>query len=192
MSNHDPQSTIHNPQSTATPESHQVHAAAGAKHGPLGFAVITFSDTRTEANDTSGQAIRDLIAAAGHHVARYALVKDDPEQIGSEVRAALDDATVAVVVTNGGTGIALRDNAYETITKLLDKRLDGFGELFRMLSYEQVGAAAMLSRAVGGISRGKVVFALPGSTKAVRLGMDALIVPQASHLFYELHKHEQP
>jgi molybdenum cofactor biosynthesis protein B len=175
--------------SPATPDSHQQHQTAGAKHGPLGFAVLTFSDSRTEATDTSGQTIRELITAAGHRVARYAIMQDDPATITRELEAALNDEQVAVVITNGGTGISLRDNAYDTITKLLDERLDGFGELFRMLSYEQIGAAAMLSRAVGGVACGKVVFSLPGSTKAVRLGMESLILPQAGHLYFELRKH---
>lgn len=174
---------------TATTDSYQQHQAAGAKHGPLGFAVLTFSDSRTETTDTSGQTIRELVAASGHRVARYAIMPDDPVTITRELRAALDDEQVAIVITNGGTGISLRDNAYDTITKLLDKRLDGFGELFRMLSYEQIGAAAMLSRAVGGVARGKIVFSLPGSTKAVRLGLETLILPQASHLYFELRKH---
>ncbi len=127
--------------------------------------------------------------AAGHKVIRYAIVKDDPNEIRGEILAAIADRDVAVVVTNGGTGIALRDNAYETVVALLDKRLDGFGELFRVLSYQEIGAAAMLSRAVGGIAQGRVVFALPGSTKAVRLGMEKLIMPQAGHLYFELQKH---
>ncbi len=169
--------------------SFEQHQAAGAKQGPLGFAVLTMSDSRTPETDTSGQFIRDAVAAANHKVVRYALVKDDPPQIRSELQAALADREVAVIVTNGGTGISLRDNAYETIVALLDKRLDGFGELFRMLSYEEIGAAAMLSRAVGGIAAGKVVFSLPGSTKAVRLGIEKLILPQAGHLYFELHKH---
>lgn len=169
--------------------SHQQHQAEGARYGALGFAVITMSDSRTPATDTSGQWIREAVAAAGHRIARYALVKDEPSQIRPELLAALDDGDVAVVVTNGGTGISLRDNAYETVAGMLDKRLDGFGELFRMLSYEEIGAAAMLSRAVGGIARGKVVFSLPGSTKAVRLGLEKLILPQAAHLYFELQKH---
>jgi molybdopterin adenylyltransferase len=156
----------------------------------LGFAVITLSDTRTAETDRSGQYIREAVEASGHFVARYAIVPDDPQRIRAEVCAAIDDENVAVIVTNGGTGIAVRDTAYETIVELLDKRLDGFGELFRMLSYEEIGSAAMLSRAVGGISRGKVLFSLPGSTNAVRLGLDRLILPQAGHLYYELHKHK--
>ena len=122
---------------------------------------------------------------------RYAIVRDDPDRIREQLTAALDDPEVAVVVTNGGTGIGLRDSAYEIILGLLDKRLDGFGEIFRMLSYEEIGAAAMMSRAVGGVFRGKVVFSLPGSTKAVRLGLEKLIIPQAAHLYYELHKHRR-
>jgi molybdenum cofactor biosynthesis protein B len=169
--------------------SFQQHQAAGSKYGPLGFAVLTMSDSRTPETDTSGQFIRDAATAAGHRIVRYTIVKDDPAQIRPELLAALGDPQVAVVVTNGGTGVSLRDNAYETIVSLLDKRLDGFGELFRMLSYAEVGAAAMLSRAVGGIAQGKVVFSLPGSTKAVKLGMEKLILPQAGHLYFELQKH---
>jgi molybdopterin adenylyltransferase len=170
--------------------SFEQHQASGAKHGPLGFAILTMSDSRTPETDTSGQFIREAVTAAGHKVVRYALVKDDPLQIRSELQAALADREVAVIVTNGGTGISLRDNAYETVVGLLDKRLDGFGELFRTLSYQEIGAAAMLSRAVGGITRGKVVFSLPGSTKAVKLGMEKLILPQAGHLYFELQKHQ--
>src|SRR5579872_115363 len=170
--------------------SFQEHQAIGSKYGPLGFAVVTMSDSRTTETDASGKSISEAVSAAGHRVARYAIVKDDPARIKSELLAALADPKVAIVVTNGGTGVSLRDNAYETIVGLLDKRLDGFGELFRMLSYGEIGAAAMLSRAVGGIARGKVVFSLPGSTKAVKLGMEKLILPQAGHLYFELKKHE--
>ena len=171
------------------PPSFEQHQTAGVKYGALGFAVLTMSDSRTPETDTSGQFIREAVAAAGHKVVRYALVKDDPNQIRPELQAALADQNVAVIVTNGGTGISLRDNAYETVTALLDKRLDGFGELFRMLSYQEIGGAAMLSRAVAGIAHGKVVFSLPGSTKAVRLGMEKLILSQAGHLYFELQKH---
>jgi len=170
--------------------SFQVHQASGAKYGALGFAVLTLSDSRTPETDTNGKFIREVVEAAGHRVIRYALVKDDPAEIRPELASALADNSVAVVVTNGGTGISLRDNAYEVVADILDKRLDGFGELFRMLSYQEIGAAAMLSRAVGGIARGRVIFALPGSTKAVKLGMQKLILPQAGHLYFELKKHE--
>jgi molybdenum cofactor biosynthesis protein B len=174
--------------STGTP-SFQEHQTAGSKYGPLGFAILTMSDSRTPETDTSGQYLKQAVESAGHRVARYALVTDEPAQIARELDAALADPDVAIVVTNGGTGISLRDNAYDTIAARLDKRLDGFGELFRMLSFTEIGAAAMLSRATGGVSQGKIVFALPGSTKAVRLGMEKLILPQAGHLWFELQKH---
>lgn len=165
---------------------------ADAQSGPqLGFAVVTFSDTRTEETDRSGAAIRELIESAGHRVSVYAIVPDDPAGIAVLLREILDDPDVAVVVTNGSTGISHRDSAYEVVSRLLDKRLDGFGELFRMLSYQEIGAAAMLSRAVGGIAGGKVLFSLPGSTNAVKLGMTQLILPQAAHLARELRKHDR-
>ena len=173
---------------TADESSYADHQRAAANIDSLGFAVLTLSDTRTEETDKSGRLIRELVIAAGHRVARYAIVTDDPDRIREQLTAALDDPQVTVVVTNGGTGIGRRDSAYETIVGLLDKRLDGFGEMFRMLSYEEIGSAAMMSRAVGGISRGKVVFSLPGSTNAVRLGLEKLILPQAAHLCFELHK----
>ena len=182
------------PPTTGTPvdtplPSHEQHAAQGAGYGALGFCVLTMSDSRTEETDTSGQSIRQAAAALGHRIVRYAIVPDDPGQIRAQLQSALCDSDVDVVVTNGGTGISLRDNAYDTVVSLLDKRLDGFGELFRMLSYQEIGAAAMLSRAVAGIAQGKVLFSLPGSTKAVRLGMEKLILPQAGHLIFELRKH---
>ncbi len=169
-------------------EGHTAHAREAAKTGALGFAVLTLSDTRAEEDDKSGQYLHTAISDAGHHVVRYAVVKDDPADVAAQLTVALDDPAVAIIVTNGGTGIAARDNAYEAVIGVLEKRLDGFGELFRMLSYEEVGAAAMLSRAVAGIAAGRVIFSLPGSTNAVRLAMQKLILPQAGHLYYELHK----
>mgnify|MGYP001210956749 CR=1 FL=1 len=169
--------------------SHRDHEAASANADAIGFAVITLSDTRTEETDKSGACLREAISQAGHHVAFYQIVSDDPEQIGEVLDLALDDSGVGVVITTGGTGISNRDSAYETISSRLDKRLDGFGELFRMLSYEEIGAAAMLSRAVGGIARGRPLFALPGSTAAVRLGIHQLILPQVGHLHHELTRH---
>jgi len=172
--------------------SHQQHRDAGERRGPLGFAVLTFSDSRTEETDTSGRCIRDAVAAAGHNVARYAIVSDDPAGIRAQLEAALADPRVALIVTSGGTGISARDNAYDVMAALLEKKLDGFGELFRMLSYQEVGAAAMLSRAVAGVARGKVLFALPGSTRAVRLALERLILPEAGHLAFEMARHAGP
>ena len=170
--------------------SYRDHQHAASKVGALGFAVFTLSDTRTEATDASGRYLCETLTAAGHDIARYAVVPDDPDRICEQLQAAIADPKVAIAVTNGGTGIARRDSAYEAIAAFLDKRLDGFGELFRMLSFQEIGAAAMMTRAVGGIAGDTVVFALPGSTNAVRLGLEKLILPQAGHLYSELHKHK--
>jgi molybdenum cofactor biosynthesis protein B len=149
--------------------------------------VVTASDSRGEAEDTSGAFLRDAIAKAGHAVAGYRVVKDEPEQI----RAALQEAARAgaeAVVVNGGTGIAARDRTYEAVSGLLEKRLDGFGELFRMLSYAEIGSAAMLSRAVAGVWEGRAVFSVPGSSAAVRLAWEKLIAPEVGHVLRELRK----
>jgi molybdopterin adenylyltransferase len=146
-------------------------------------AVVTISDTRTEATDSSGAAIVELLTAAGHEIARRKLVKDDPTAVRTAV---LSGRTAAdVIITTGGTGLTARDNTYETIASLLDKRLDGFGELFRMLSYADLGAAAMLSRATAGSIGTTAVFALPGSENAVRLAMTKLILPEIGHVVRE-------
>jgi molybdenum cofactor biosynthesis protein B len=145
-------------------------------------AVITVSDTRTVDTDTSGRAIADLLAAAGHNVVGRTLVKDDAELVREIVVRQLANPEVQAIITTGGTGITSRDSTYEVIDGLLQKRLDGFGELFRMLSYEQIGAAAMMSRACAGLSAGCIIVSLPGSEAAVRLAMERLIVPELGHL----------
>lgn len=155
--------------------SHHAHDAAAIDCG-----IVTVSDTRSEVDDSSGQRIRALLEAAGHRVAYYRIVKDEPAQITAVIAAA--PADVELIICNGGTGVAKRDTTYEAITRLLDKEITGFGELFRMLSWEQVGAAAMLSRATAGIAGRRVLFSLPGSTKAVDLAMTKLIIPQLGHL----------
>jgi molybdenum cofactor biosynthesis protein B len=142
--------------------------------------IITVSDTRTEADDASGQRIRALLEENGHRVGYYRIVADEPQQIAALVQAA--PPPVEVLICNGGTGVARRDTTYEAITRLLEKEISGFGELFRMLSYEQIGAAAMLSRATAGVAGGRVIFSLPGSTKAVELAMTKLILPQLGHV----------
>lgn len=144
------------------------------------FGVLTISDTRSEADDTSGRSIRDAALGAGHAIAFYRIVQDEPQQILDLLRR--PPATADVIVTNGGTGLAPRDTTFEAVSGLIDREIPGFGELFRMLSYEQVGAAAMLSRAVAGTIGDRVVFCLPGSTKAVDLAMNRLILPQVGHL----------
>jgi molybdopterin adenylyltransferase len=159
--------------------AHEHHARAKRT---VACAILTVSDTRTPATDTSGTCIRALLEAAGHRIAAYAIVPDEPHDLRARLEALLADAEVDAVILNGGTGLAPRDTTYETVDGLLEKRLDGFGELFRMLSWEQVGAAAMLSRATAGTARGKIVASLPGATAAVELAMTKLLVPELPHL----------
>ena len=150
--------------------------------------VVTVSDTRTEANDASGLTARQLITAGGHEVTGYRIITDDPGEVSALVRRISNEGSTDAIILNGGTGIARRDSTHEAIAGLLDKRLDGFGELFRMLSYQEIGTAAMLSRALGGIVGRTCVFSLPGSTAAVRLGLEKLILPELGHLVAELRK----
>jgi len=146
--------------------------------------VITVSDSCTEPTDTSGKLIRDLLQQAGHEVTYYEIMPDEPRLIAEAIvahRTGLD-----VIVINGGTGISPRDQTYEAVKGLLDKELDGFGELFRMLSYQEIGSAAFLSRAVAGISAGKILVSLPGSTAACRLGLEKLLLPELGHMANQL------
>lgn len=152
------------------------------------MAVLTVSDTRTETDDRSGAAISRLLSEAGHTRLDYRILPDEPQQVAEQVQAWLQVPELDGVLINGGTGIAPRDRTYEAVAGLLDRRLDGFGELFRMLSYREIGGRAMLSRAVAGIASGKILFAMPGSTPAVTLAMNELILPQLSHLAGELRK----
>lgn len=151
-------------------------------------AIVTLSDTRTEATDTSGQTIRRLLEEAGHLVGFYVLIKDEPAALRALLGDLLADDGVDVILSNGGTGISRRDQTIDVIEGILDKPLPGYGELFRLLSWEQIGSGAMLSRACGGIAGGKLLFAMPGSTKAVELAMTRLILPEMKHLLRELRK----
>jgi molybdenum cofactor biosynthesis protein B len=148
----------------------------------LGFAVLTVSDSRGPEDDTSGRVIRDLLAEAGHRTVDSALVRDDVASIRAAVRRLLSLSAVDVLVATGGTGFSPRDLTVEAVVPLLERPVEGFGELFRMLSYEQVGAAAMLSRAAAGLIGSQAVFLLPGSPKAAALAMERLILPEAAHL----------
>jgi molybdenum cofactor biosynthesis protein B len=147
-------------------------------------AIVTVSDTRTPETDASGTCIRALLEEAGHHVVAYTIVPDEPRELRARLDALLGDAGVDAVIVNGGTGLAARDTTYETVTALLDKRLDGFGEIFRMLSYQQVGPAAMLSRATAGTARDRILVSLPGAPAAVELAMAKLIVPELGHMVH--------
>lgn len=152
----------------------------------VGVYVLTVSDTRTAETDTGGRAVRELLEAAGHTVVGATIVPDDPSTVRATVETALADAAVTVVITTGGTGITSRDDTYEAVAGLLEKRLDGFGELFRALSFQEIGPAAMLSRAVAGTVGRKALFALPGSEHAVRLAMTRLIMPELGHIAQQL------
>jgi molybdopterin adenylyltransferase len=158
--------------------------------GPVAVScyILTVSDTRTPETDTSGRAIRTLLEDAGHLVSGHDIEKDDPDRIVSRLRERLADPGTHVIISTGGTGISSRDGTFEAVTGLLEKRLDGFGELFRMISFEEIGAAAMLSRATAGSVGRKAIFALPGSEKAVRLAMTRLVIPELGHVVQQLSK----
>jgi molybdenum cofactor biosynthesis protein B len=150
--------------------------------------VLTLSDTRTLETETSGRAIAELLVDAGHPVVGRQVVKDDPSDARRIVVDELRLGRAKAIITTGGTGIAKRDSTYEALTGIFEKRLDGFGELFRVLSFEEIGAAAMLSRATAGVASGCVLFLLPGSEAAVRLAMQRLILPELGHIVGELAK----
>lgn len=151
----------------------------------MGVAVVTVSDSRTPETDVNGDYLRTRIEEAGHRVSGYCLIPDEPDQ----VEAALEDCTgegIQIVIFNGGTGISKRDRTFDVLNRRLEKPLPGFGELFRMLSYDQVGSAAMLSRATAGVYRNTVVISTPGSPAAVKLAWEKLIAPEISHMGWEL------
>jgi molybdenum cofactor biosynthesis protein B len=151
--------------------------------------IITVSDTRDESTDKSGQLIRSLLTEAGHNVTRYEIVKDEKTDISRAIVSGLEAASVKAILLNGGTGIARRDVTYEVVESMLDKELPGFGEIFRMLSYtDDIGSAAILSRAIAGVCQDKAIFSMPGSSGAVRLAMNKLIVPEIAHIMREIYK----
>ena len=170
----------------ASPPVHTAHQARGPVS--IGCGVITCSDTRTSDTDTSGQLIQDLLTRAGHRMNAYHVVKDEPVEVGKLVRQLGETADLDAIIINGGTGISRRDSTFEAVDGLLEKKLTGFGELFRYLSYKDIGSSAMLSRAVAGLYKGKVVFSIPGSSGAVRLAMEALILPELPHIVGEMRK----
>lgn len=157
-----------------------------AGHGPVTVAIVTVSDTRTPETDVNRQFIERRMQEAGHTVAAYRLIKDEPEQVA----AALDELAampdVRLILFNGGTGISPRDTTFDVVSRMIEKPLPGFGELFRMLSYNEVGAAAMLSRATAGVYRKTLVFSMPGSPNAVEVALDKLILPEINHLAWEI------
>ena len=167
----------------STPLEHRATAPRS-----VGCWVLTISDTKTPETDTSGALIRKLLLDAGHEVVGSTIVRDEPKDVQRVIREACATDAVRAVIATGGTGITSRDSTYEAIEALLDKRLPGFGELFRMLSYEEVGAAAMLSRAQLGIHARRIIVSLPGSPNACRLAMEKLLIPELPHLIREVSR----
>lgn len=166
-------------------QSSDLHRQQATGQGSVPIAIVTVSDTRTSETDSSGKLIRELVEAAGHRVVDYRIVKDEPDQV-AQALADFAGGAARLIIFNGGTGISQRDRTYDVISKLLEKTLPGFGELFRMLSYQEVGAAAMLSRATAGVYCNRVVFSTPGSPNAVQLAVEKLILPEIQHLAWEL------
>lgn len=150
--------------------------------------IITCSDTRTPETDTSGQLIQKLLKDQGHIVAVYHLVRDEPAEIKTRIAQGVMNDTVQAIIINGGTGISRRDSTFEAVDAMLEKRLDGFGEIFRFLTYQDIGSPAIMSRATAGIIKGRILFSTPGSENAVRLAMEKLILPELGHLVKELAK----
>jgi molybdenum cofactor biosynthesis protein B len=168
--------------------SHTAHEHKSNAPSSIGCVVITCSDTRTTETDTSGYRIMHMLKDAGHSVVAYHLVKDEPVKIKAKIKAAVTDNKVQAIIINGGTGISRRDSTFEAVDAMLEKRLDGFGEVFRYLTYQEIGSPAIMSRATAGIIKGRVLFSTPGSENAVRLAMEKLILPELGHLVKELTK----
>ena len=165
------------------PDQHRSYAPTS-----LTFVIVTASDSRTLERDESGEIIEQLVTEAGHRVLDRAIVADDISTIRQVAGSRLEDPETDVIILTGGTGLSPRDVTVEAITPLLEKHIEGFGELFRLLSHQQVGAAAMLSRACAGVAGSSALFALPGSPKAVRLAMESLILPEIGHLIGQLRR----
>ena len=152
----------------------------------LNCAVITVSDTRTPQTDKSGQLIQQLLADTGHKIVAYTIVKDEPVEIKQWLTKLDRDSSLELIIFNGGTGIAPRDTTYDVVSSWLEKTLPGFGEIFRYLSYQEIGSRAIASRAVAGVRNNKLLFSLPGSSNAVKLAMNQLILPEINHLVDQL------
>jgi molybdenum cofactor biosynthesis protein B len=163
-----------------------VHERAG--HTPLAFGLLTVSDTRTAGTDVSGTTLRELVTASGHRIHAAAIVRDELLDVRRQVLAWADDPACDVVVSTGGTGLSARDHTVEAVSGLFDVTIDGFGELFRLLSFQEIGSAAMLSRATAGVVRGTPLFVLPGSVGAVTLGLTRLVLPEIVHVVAELKR----
>ena len=162
------------------------HRAQGGQR--CGCCVITVSDTRTVETDTGGALVVERLTAAGHEILRREIISDNPQPLIALLRQCESDANIQAVLLTGGTGIARRDQTFETVSGLLNKIIPGYGELFRSLSYAEIGSATILSRTVGGLMSQTVVLTMPGSPKAVKLAMNKIIVPELGHLVHEANK----
>ncbi len=167
---------------------HTPHSGGARAIGGLAFGLLTVSDTRGTGDDVSGGVLRELVLASGHRVQGTAIVPDDPAAVRGQILQWTLDPACDVIVSTGGTGLSARDRTVEAVATLFDVRIDGFGELFRLLSFEEIGSAAMLSRAQAGVVRGKPVFLLPGSPAAVRLALTRLVLPEIAHVVDELRR----
>ncbi|NIO07084.1 MAG: molybdenum cofactor biosynthesis protein [Deltaproteobacteria bacterium] len=163
-----------------------VHEHKEKAPAKVNVMVITVSDTRDEKTDQSGQLIKEMLSGAGHRITGYHIVKDEPTEIDTLLRGALAREGLEAIILNGGTGIAPRDGTYEVVDRLFQKKLDGFGEIFRFLSYQDIGPAAIMSRACAGICGNKVMISLPGSRGAVQLAMERLVLPELGHMVSQL------
>ena len=168
---------------SAVPEEHKSHAPRS-----VGCFVLTISDSKTPETDTGGALIRELLGGAGHKVVGHAIVRDEPTRVTAVISEGCSDPAIEAFILTGGTGVSSRDSTFEAVEALLDKRLTGFGELFRMLSYGEIGASAMLSRAQAGVVKGRALFSLPGSPAACRLALEKLIIPELGHIIREIRR----
>ncbi len=160
------------------------HELAG--HDPITVAIVTVSDTRTPETDTNKQYLEARLSELGHLVGAYRLIKDEPDQVETVLDELAFVQAIQIILFNGGTGISPRDTTYDVIARKLEKTLSGFGEIFRMISYEDIGSSAMMSRATAGVYKGKFVASMPGSTNAVKTAMEKLIIPELNHLAWEI------
>lgn len=170
---------------TTGSQSTNEHREKAKTLGPIGIAIITVSDTRTAETDVNAKWLREQITALGHHVTAYRLIKDEPAQV-AEILEELVQTEARILLWNGGTGIAPRDTTFDVLNRKIEKPMPGFGEIFRMLSFEVVGAAAMLSRATAGVYKGKLIVSTPGSPNAVQLAWSRLLAPELEHLAWEV------
>ena len=151
-------------------------------------AVITVSDSRNESSDTSGRIIINLLRENLHEITDYRIFKDEPEEIKAYLEEILNRKDVQAVILNGGTGISKRDRTYEVVESFIEKKIDGFGEIFRYLSFREIGSPAIMSRAVAGVCKGKIIISIPGSENAVKLAMERIILPELGHMVWEANR----